>query len=60
MACMLTMLLDHTREQDSSVQVLHKQDRSAAYGTVDFAGVAHLLREVWVDPPTARWYPPFV
>ena len=40
---MLTMLLDHTREQGSRV-VLYKRDHSNAYGTVDLVGVAHLLR----------------
>ena len=43
-ARMLTMLLDHTREQGSGV-VLYKRDCSNAYGTVDLAGVAHLMQE---------------
>ena len=54
-ARMLTMLLDRTREQNSSV-ALYKRDRSNAYGTVDLAGVAHLLQEAGVDPSKARWY----
>ena len=59
MARMLTMLLDHTREQSGRV-VLYKRDRSNVYGTVDLAGVAHLLREAGVDPPKARWYQRYV
>ena len=39
---MLTMLLDRTREQGSSV-VLYKRDRSNAYNTVHLSGVAHFL-----------------
>ena len=52
-ARMLTMLLDHTREQGISV-VLYKQDRSNTYGAVDLAGVAHLLQEAGVDPSKPR------
>ena len=58
-ARMLTMLLDHTREQGSSV-VLYRRDRKNAYGTVDLAGVAHLLQEAGVDLPKARWYERYV
>ena len=58
-ARMLTMLLDHTREQGSSV-VVYKRDRSNVYGTVDPAGVAHLLQEAGMDPPKVRWYQRYV
>ena len=58
-ACMLTMLLDHTREQGSSM-VVYKLDLSNAYSTVDLAEVAHLLQEAGVDPPKARWYQRYV
>ena len=53
-ARMLTMLLNHTREQGSSA-VLYKRDRSNAHGTVDLVGMAHLLQEAGVDLPEARW-----
>ena len=59
MARMPTMLLDHTREQGSNV-VLYKRDRNNAYGTVDLAGVVHLLQEAGVGPPKAHWYPRYV
>ena len=54
-ARMPTMLLNDTREQGSSV-VLYKRDRTNGYGTLDLAGVAHLLQKVGLDPPKARWY----
>ena len=56
---MLTMLLDHMREQGSNV-VLYKRDRSNVYGMMDLADVAHLLQEAGVDPPKARWYQRYV
>ena len=40
--------------------VLYKRDRSNAYGTLDLAGVAHLLQEAGVDSPKARWYQRYV
>ena len=40
--------------------VLYKRDRSNTYGTVNLAGVAHLLQEAGVDPPKARWYQRYV
>ena len=52
-ACMLTMLLDHTRK--GSIVVLYNRGRSNTCGMVDLADVAHLLQEVGVDPPKARW-----
>ena len=48
MARMLAMLLDDKREQGSSV-VLYKRDRTNAYGTVDFPGVA----QGWTPPKRA-------
>ena len=59
MARMLTMLLDHAREQGSNV-VLYKRDLTNTYGTIYLAGVAHLLQEAGVDPPKARWYQRYV
>ena len=47
---MLTMLLDHTCEQEGDV-ALYKRTRSNAYGTVDLSRIAYLLQEVGVDPP---------
>ena len=59
MAHMLTMLLDHTREQSSNM-VVYKRDGNNTYGTVDLARVAHLRQEVGLDPPKAHLYQRYV
>ena len=52
-ARMLTMLLDHTPEQGSSV-VLCKRDRSNAYGTVDWQeSRTSCRRQGWTCPKHA-------